>query len=113
MLGGFNGNGGAFLLLLRFLLTSSDDVSKSGCCPLPPMLLMTSLSLLIEFDALLFLRGGRLGGGIAGKLALLLVLPLRLPRKEDFEEIIAFVAAELLAMLTQPIPFRFFGFLVR
>lgn len=75
------------------------------------MLFMTSLSLLSEFDALLFLRGGRFGGGIAGKLCLLLVLPLRLPRKEDFEEIIAFVA--LLAMLIQPIPFRFFGFLVR
>lgn len=77
------------------------------------MLLITSLSLLSEFEALLFLRGGRLGGGIAGKLCLLLVLPLRLPRNEDFDDIIAFVAAELLAMLIQPMPFRFFGFLVR
>lgn len=78
-----------------------------------PILLMTSLSLLSEFEALRFLRGGRLGRGIAGKLCLLLVLPLRLPRNEDFDEINAFVAAELLAMLTQPIPFRFLGFLVR
>lgn len=112
MLGGLSGNGGAFLFVVRFLFISSDDVSKSGCCPFP-MLCITSLSLLSEFDALRFLRGGRWGGGIAGKLCLLLVLPLRLPRKDDFEEIMAFVAAELLAILIQLIPFRFFGFLVR
>jgi hypothetical protein len=74
---------------------------------------MTSLSLLNELDALRLLRGGLAGGGTDGKLCLLLVLPFRLPRNEDFDEIIAFVTAELLAMLIQPMPFRFFGFLVR
>jgi hypothetical protein len=77
------------------------------------MLCITSLSLLSEFDALRFLRPFRDGSGTAGKLCLLLVLPLRLPRNDDFDDIIAFVAAELLAMLIHPIPFRFLGFLVR
>lgn len=78
-----------------------------------PMLLITSLSLLREFEALRFFLGGLEGGGTGGRLCLLRVLPLRLPRKEDFVEIIAFVIAVLLAMLMQPMPFRFFGFLER
>lgn len=77
------------------------------------MLLMTSLSLLREFDALLFFLFGLNGGGTGGKLDLLLVLPLRLPRNEDLLDIMALVTAELLAMLMQPMPLRFFGFLVR
>lgn len=77
------------------------------------MLLITSLSLLKEFEALRFFLGGREGGGTGGRLCLLLVLPLRLPRNDDFVDSIAFVIAELLAMLMQPIPFRFFGFLER
>lgn len=78
-----------------------------------PALRIKSLSLLREFEALLFFLGGRDGGGTGGKLCLLLVLPLRLPRSDDFVESIAFVTAELLAMLMQPMPFRFFGFLER
>jgi hypothetical protein len=80
---------------------------------LPLILRITSLSLLNEFEALLFFLGGRDGGGIGGRLCLLRVLPLRLPRKDDFVESIAFVTAELLAMLMHPIPFRFLGFRVR
>ena len=74
---------------------------------------MTSLSLLREFDALRFFLFGLKGGGTGGKLDLLLVLPLRLPRNEDLLDIMALVTAELLAMLMQPMPLRFFGFLVR
>lgn len=75
---------------------------------------MTSLlSLLKEFEALRFFRGGLDGGGTGGILCLLLVLPLRLPRSEDFVDNIAFVIAVLLAMLMQPIPLRFLGFLDR
>lgn len=77
------------------------------------MLLIMSLSLLREFDALRFFRAGLEGGGTGGKLDLLLPLPLRLPRKEDFVDSMALVTAELLAMLMHPIPFRFFGFLER
>lgn len=77
------------------------------------MLLITSLSLLREFEALRFFLGGLEGGGTGGKLCLLRVLPLLLPRKDDFVESIAFVIAELLAMLMQPMPFRFLGFLDR
>lgn len=78
-----------------------------------PMLLITSLSLLSEFVALRFFLGGRDGGGTGGKLCRLRMLPLRLPRNDDFDEIIALVIAELLAMLMQLIPFRFLGFLDR
>lgn len=100
--------------LITFLDFSSDDVSKSGCkFFLLEILLITSLlSLPSEFDEARFFRG-RIGGGTGGKLALLralLVLPFLLPRNDDFDDIIAFVAPELLAMLMQLIPFRFFGF---
>lgn len=74
---------------------------------------MMSLSLLSEFDALRFFLGGLEGGGTGGRLCLLRVLPLRLPRNEDLLDSMALVTAELLAMLMQPMPFRFFGFLDR
>ena len=108
-LGGFSGNGGAFFVFeLMFLFLSSDEVSKSGW-----RLLITSLSLLKEFEALLFFLGGLDGGGTGGRLCLLLVLPLRLPRSEDFDDKIALLIAVLLPILMQPIPLRFFGFLER
>lgn len=89
-------------------------MSKSGWrLWLLPILLMMSLSLLREFDALRFFLGGLDGGGTGGRLDLLLVLPLRLPRNDDFVDNNAFVTAELLAILMHPIPLRFFGFLVR
>jgi hypothetical protein len=116
-LGGFDGNGGGFFLLSRptFFDFSSELVSKSGCkFFLLEMLLINSLlSLPSELDDARFFLG-RIGGGTGGRLALLRperVLPLRLPRNEDFVDNIAFVAAELLAMLMQLMPLRFFGFL--
>lgn len=114
--GGFDGSGGGFFdfVPFAFSLSDSDEVSKSlWRLLLLPMLLMMSLSLLSEFEALRFFLFGLEGGGTGGKLDLLLVLPLRLPRSEDLLDVMAFVTAELLAMLMQPIPLRFFGFLVR
>lgn len=110
--GGFKGNGGAFFGFEPLLLSrSSEDESKSGWrLLLLPTLRMMSLSLLSEFDALRFFLGGLDGGGTGGRLCLLLVLPLRLPRNDDLVDSIALVIAELLAMLMQPMPFRFFGF---
>lgn len=111
--GGFSGNGGSFFgLEMLFLSFSSDEVSKSWQ-RLLPILLITSLSLLKEFEAPRFFLGGLDGGGMGGRLCLLRVLPLRLPRNEDFVDNTAFVIAELLAILMQPIPLRFFGFLDR
>lgn len=99
-----------------FLFFSSDDVSKSGCkFFLLEMLRIKSLlsPLPCEFDDVRFFLG-RIGGGTGGRLALLRplrVLPFRLPRNDDLVESIALVAAELLAMLMQLMPLRFFGFL--
>ena len=109
-LGGLAGIGGGFLGLEFFFLSlSSVDVSISlGLLLFLPMLLIfliVSLSPLKELETLRFLRGGRDGGGNP------FILPAELPPRlnEDLDETMAFVIAELLAILMQLIPFRFLG----
>lgn len=87
-----SGIGGALLFLLDFFFLSSVDVSVSIASR------MASLSPLSELVALLFLRGGRAGGGID-------------LWDTDFCAMLdpSLFVTELLAILIQLTPFRFLG----